>query len=166
MNIDEGSLLKLKDIYSELASKWKQVFQDMTKLGYQIKISEGLRNYSDQEIDWKEGRSLEEGKWVITNPKEVITHAPPGKSFHQYGLAIDSCFMGKDPYFERIPFKDSNRIWNQYGMLCKKYGLEWGGDFSHPDRPHCQLTYGLSIDEIEKISDSSQIWKKMDSRKA
>lgn len=151
MNYDSSTESKLLSVFPGLASIWRAVAQEMWDLHQvQIKVTEGLRTFSQQWDCWHQGRLKDKGgEWVICDIRKVVTYAMPGKSFHQYGLAIDSAFMGSDPYLSTIVEKDSQFLWNEYGRLCKKHGLVWGGDFKHADRPHCENSYGLSLIELQ-----------------
>lgn len=85
-----------------------------------------------------------------TQPGPIVTYSKPGESFHNFGCAADSCFFGEDPYLEKYPRSDF--YWLEFGRHCRAFGLKWGGDFPHPkDRPHAELTYGLTLEEIRKV---------------
>lgn len=75
-----------------------------------------------------------------TKPGKVVTNARGGLSWHNYGLAADVVFKknGKWSWSEE-------HDWKKLGEIGKKCGLEWGGDWKRPDRPHFQYTNGLSI---------------------
>lgn len=166
MIFDPSTEMKLTAVCPDVALRWKNVRDEMwTLYQLQIKVTEGLRTFSQQWDDWGKGRLKDKntGEWVICDVRKVITYAMPGQSFHQYGLALDSCFMGPDPYLEHIHPDDSEKFWAEYGRLCRKHGLQWGGDWKHPDRPHCEMTYGLSIDEIQIIYEDlgiKGVWQK------
>lgn len=160
---------KLKKVYPDLAKRWLSVRLKIFKdFGKQIGVTEGLRTFSDQWSIWALGRKREiGGAWTIIDPSQVRTFAQPGFSLHQYGLGIDICFRGGDPYLLKLPKGDAIEFFNQYGLACKEQGLEWGGDWAKPktDRPHCQITYGLSIHAIQILYEDqgiAGIWKKCD----
>jgi peptidoglycan L-alanyl-D-glutamate endopeptidase CwlK len=125
-NSTEG---KLDAVYPELARRWRLVAEKMwNEHKLMIRVTEGLRDYKDQLAIWNKGRQKDKsGKWFISEPKKVVTFAMPGQSYHQYGLAIDICFQGSDPYLEKIDKKDAEFLWSEYGRFCKEVGLEWGG---------------------------------------
>lgn len=163
MVIDKNTDIKLSGVIPDLASRWVDVRKDLFNLtNHQIRITEGLRTFSQQWNAWGEGRLKDkDGTWIICDMSKVVTFAKAGESYHQYGLAIDSCFLGSDPYLVGDP--KGQTIWIQYGYLCKKNGLTWGGDFKHPDKPHCEINYGLNIHSIQIIYEDSGIkgvWKK------
>lgn len=165
MMIDKSTELKLGSVCPDVAARWLTIRQQMWDThGRQLKVTEGLRTFAQQWDTWSQGRLKDkDGTWVICDIRKVVSYAKPGESFHQYGLAIDSAFLGEDPYLSKIHESDCNSLWNQYGFLCVKNGLTWGGSFKHPDRPHCEITYGLSIHNIQIIYEDRGIkgvWEK------
>lgn len=117
---------------------------------------------NDQLALWKTGRD-EDGNVV----GKVVTNARPGSSFHNFGLAVDSCFIGADPYWEKLIDRDeAERRWSEFCRFVKLHGLESGGDFTLVDRPHAQCRYGLSLKEAQnlyKLGGLESVWKKCDS---
>lgn len=96
-----------------------------------------------------------QGRWVklITSEKKnsVVTNAWGGKSYHNYGLAVDICLRHfGDSFTISSPVKVSGvvydnlrKVYEKCGLLswAKKCGLEWGGDWSDfPDYVHFQDT--------------------------
>ncbi len=165
MMVDRDTEIKLGCICPDFAERWKWVRDQMWQIhGRQIRITEGLRTFAQQWDVWNQGRLKDkDGSWVICDMKKVVTYAKPGESYHQYGLAVDSCFSGGDPYLMKIARSDAQTLWNQFGLLCGNKGLTWGGSFKHPDQPHCEITYGLSIHSIQIIYEDKGIkgvWEK------
>jgi peptidoglycan L-alanyl-D-glutamate endopeptidase CwlK len=165
--IDKATEEKLSSVYPELASRWRMVAQKMWDAHRVIiRVTDGLREFEEQLKVWSKGRVKGAGgKWYISDIKKVVTHAMPGQSYHQYGLAIDSCFQGSDPFLEKIDRKDATLLWNAYGRFCKEVGLEWGGEWvgSKNDRPHCQLSYGLNILSLNCLYEEGgieSVWNK------
>lgn len=151
-NLKNDNESQLDLVCPDVADRWRQVEKLMWENhNYKIRITEGYRSFESQLAVWKQGRKKTASGWVVVDPKKIVTHAMPGESFHQYGLAIDSCFEGGDPYLDRLPKNDCTFLWNEYGRFCKSVGLEWGGDWkgSANDRPHCQMTYGYTIHTLQ-----------------
>jgi hypothetical protein len=89
-------------------------------------------------------------------PGKIVTNSKPGFSWHFYGVAADVVF--KDP-------KTKQWTWNgDYDRLApffEKEQLEWLGKSKFPDKPHFQLTGGLSIRdafEINKNDGLQAVW--------
>lgn len=102
----------------------------------------GLRSWAEQETLYAKGR---------TAPGPVVTKAPPGSSFHNFGLAIDcGVFRGKD-YLDTSDPKLANAIHKHAGGLAKTHGLRWGGNFkSIVDMPHFEFDIHLSLAQLRE----------------
>lgn len=159
---------QLKRVYPPLAKRWRLVRQDVfEELGLQPRVTHdgGLRSHIEQWKIYGKGRKLENKVWVVTDIREVGTWAKPGESLHNFGLALDIAFFGKDPYLEKNP--EFDRLWKRYGKICDRYGLEWGGNWpgKKKDRPHCQLSCGLSLSILQMAFEKGglpEVFKKCD----
>lgn len=151
MEFDALTESKLNTVIPEIAAAWRCVAQDMwDHRQLKMRITQGLRTFAQQWDCWHQGRLKDKnGTWVICDVKKVVTFAMPGQSYHQYGLALDACFVGEDPYLSQMKSEDSDVIWREYGQFCYNHKLAWGGYFKHPDRPHCEMTFGLSVHELQ-----------------
>ena len=153
MIYDRASEMKLTGVHPELALRWRKVCKDFFDLHQlQLKVTDGLRTFSQQWAEWSKGRLKDKnGQWIVCDERKVVTHAMPGQSYHQYGLAVDSAFLGNDPYLANLPEEQSIFLWNEYGRICVANGLEWGGNWPHPktDRPHCEKTFGFSVHDLQ-----------------
>lgn len=159
---DAGTQNKLALVYPPLASAWRQVRDEMLSVNkIQLKVTEGLRTFAEQSRVYSLGRSKGPGnKWIISDPKKVVTHARAGQSLHQYGLALDSAFLCDDPYLAGAEYQSlSTPMWMEYGRLCIKYGLTWGGSWKKElvDRPHCEMSYGLSLADLQLLNEEGGI---------
>ncbi|HAT80149.1 MAG TPA: peptidase M15 [Flavobacterium sp.] len=89
-------------------------------------IVSGYRTFAQQASLYAQGRTM---------PGTIVTNAPAGYSWHNYGRAFDI-----------YPKNVAN--WNALGKLGVSYGLEWGGNWtSFIDKPHFQNRFGLTIKE-------------------
>lgn len=91
----------------------------------------------------------------LYNQRPRVTWAKGGKSYHNYGLAVDICLIttdGKTAIWDTNKDFDSDLIpdWMECVSVFKKYGWDWGGDWKKPktDNPHFQKTFGYSVDEL------------------
>lgn len=94
-------------------------------MGIQIRILSGFRTYEEQAALYAQGR---------TAPGRIVTHARPGYSNHNFGIAFDvgvfegSRYLGESPKYKAV------------GALGMDIGLEWGGSWKTlVDEPHFQL---------------------------
>lgn len=123
--MNRASEQRLQTVHPELATRVRSVIAALAKQGYTIEVVQGLRTFAEQDALFAQGR---------TKPGQIVTRAKGGQSNHNYGAACDLA-----------PFKDGKPDWNDakafalIGSEAKKQGLEWGGDFRTPDRPHVQL---------------------------
>jgi peptidoglycan LD-endopeptidase CwlK len=111
-----------------------------------IRIVQGLRTIDEQNALYAKGR---------TTPGPRVTNAVGGKSYHNYGLAVDFALLyDKDGNgtFETLSWdtlkdfdKDSKPDWNEVVKIFLDAGYEWGGNWrTFKDLPHVQKTFGLT----------------------
>jgi len=139
-------------------------------------VFETLRSLSRQLEIYKKGRELQNGVWVVVNPKEVATKAPPGSSFHAYGIAVDmvphihaaNIKLGLQWSWEDYDLTKSGIQvipWNILLAAYRKCGLVAGGDWKKfPDLPHAENSYGFKYSELYPILTSDglpAVWKKL-----
>lgn len=143
-------------VYPDLKVRVRRLYASMLahhKL--EMRCTQGLRTFAEQDVLYAQGR---------TQAGPLVTYARGGESFHNYGCAVDSCFVGSDPYLDKLP--RGFLMWSEYGRFAEVWGLNWGGNFKHsPDRPHVELTYGLTLAEIQKLYDYggiTAVWMKFD----
>jgi D-alanyl-D-alanine carboxypeptidase. len=143
------------DLYPKVIALRNILYESVYKAtGMKMRMTSGLRTIEEQEKLYAIGRTI-----VGKNPSkslpmgEIVTRAIPGHSFHNYGLAFDSCFIGDDPYLEKMSEKDSSYIWNKFGDLVVSTGhMFWGGNFKTiKDLPHAEKRYGLTTCECMDI---------------
>lgn len=165
---------KLSTVHPELARRWRLVAADMLKMyGETLIIAEAFRSPAQQLNFWKIGRKqLANGAWIIVDAKAVVTRAPPGSSWHEFGLALDSCFAGPDAWLEHSRKHDFDRLWDAYGKQVEAHGLRWGADWdgdgkrNHDglvDRPHMEMSHGLTLSDARKYlaaNDLKGLWAK------
>jgi hypothetical protein len=99
-------------------------------------------------------------------PGPSVTNAGPGEGWHQYDEALDGC--PKDPatgflIWDKRFTGDPAPIWQAWGECAEAEGLNWGGNWTHPDRPHIQLrggSYPLDVysrDEVLEMIERTRI---------
>ena len=95
--------------------------------GLELLVTDGRRTFLSQGELYAQGR---------TTPGDIVTHAEPGESYHNYGLAIDFVCIDSHgtPLWSETP-------WEEIGEFGEGLGLEWGGRWPRPkrDRPHLGL---------------------------
>lgn len=139
----------MKNIYPRLEEKINILIKKMSSLGFKVKVVSGYRSIAEQNKLYKIGR--------YGDKRKIVTNAMGGASYHNYGLAVDLCFVKN----ENLSWDESNP-WSLLGEEGKKLGLEWGGDFkSFKDRPHFQISNDIKLSVLkQKIKTNSlqDVW--------
>jgi peptidoglycan L-alanyl-D-glutamate endopeptidase CwlK len=147
MNFSELSQSRLRTCDQNLVIVANKAIIDSP---YDFMISFGHRSPAIQLDLYKKGREYIDGKWVVTEPKKVVTHRDglKVKSKHNYNpsLAFDIAILveGKvtwDVKYYKIVadhiLKVSKQLFDE-GKINRI--VKWGGDFrSFPDFPHYEI---------------------------
>ena len=112
----------------------------------EVIITEGIRSNSRQNELYEQGRSAE---------GNIVTHARAGESYHNYGLAVDYALKNSNGEIIWDIHYDGNHNgesdWFEVASIAKELGFEWGGDWkNHKDYPHLQMTFNLSINQLQR----------------
>jgi peptidoglycan L-alanyl-D-glutamate endopeptidase CwlK len=111
----------------------QQVLVNAANEGIDLVVTQGLRDNALQAQLYAQGR---------TAPGAIVTNAPPGSSWHNFGLAFDVAVL-KDG---KATWPENEALWQRIGAIGKAVGLEWGGDFhTINDRPHFEYHPGLTL---------------------
>jgi peptidoglycan L-alanyl-D-glutamate endopeptidase CwlK len=87
-------------------------------------------------------------------PGKIVTKAKGGKSWHNYGLAVDCAIMydkDQNGTFEFLSWDeiadanhDGEADWMEMVDAFKSEGFEWGGDWkTMKDEPHFEMRFGM-----------------------
>lgn len=115
-----------------------------------VRVVQSLRTIEEQDEIYAQGR---------TKPGKIVTKAKGGKSYHNYGLAIDFAIMydeNNDGKFELLSWdiakdgdKDGKKDWMEVVDAFKALGWEWGGEWhTIKDFPHLQKTFGFTVSQL------------------
>jgi peptidoglycan LD-endopeptidase CwlK len=128
---DPKNILGSGQLHPVLGQKIGRLIEEADRQGLKLYVQEGYRSLEAQ-----------------AKISSAHTHAKPGFSFHNYGLAADIVFRNKTGG----PSWDEKHNWQRLGELGKNMGLEWGGDWRHlKDRPHFQYSSSKRLDEIRQL---------------
>lgn len=137
---------KIESLYPELQVRCNKLISTYRDLYHtDIRITQAFRSFEEQDALYAQGRT-KEGK--------IVTNCMGGDSFHNYGLAFDVCFVGKDPYLDSDI--DKRRKWFNLGAVGVSAGLTWGGNFRiYKDMPHFQMDLNGTI----RIAELKELYK-------
>jgi peptidoglycan L-alanyl-D-glutamate endopeptidase CwlK len=123
----------------------------------------GLRSYEVQAALYAQGRLLylevnqlrQKAGLPRILPAEAakkVTNAPAGKSWHNYGLAVDIVEDG-DPNKAGIQWSWANtKSYLKIGQYATRVGLSWGGFWkAFKDYPHVELIGDLSLAKAKEM---------------
>lgn len=108
-------------------------------------VVQGLRSWADQEKLWLQGRN---GKGEVVDAGKIVTNAPPGHSWHEFGLAVDlvpKSLIGIRGWQPESP------LWKIISNLATRRGLVSGSCWHHQDLPHVQLTGKFTVSPDDSI---------------
>jgi peptidoglycan L-alanyl-D-glutamate endopeptidase CwlK len=148
MNKSKNRLEGLHEIVKEAA---EMLIENSYNRGVNIVITQGLRNISEQNALYAQGRTVLYSANGIKLSK--VTNAKGGYSNHNFGVAIDFALLtsnGVSVSWDTNGDYDGDKKadWFEVVEEAKKLGFEWGGDWtSFVDMPHLEMTFGLSTSQ-------------------
>ena len=114
----------------------------LAKHGATAEVISGLRSWEQQAALYAQGR---------TKPGKIVTKAPPGSSWHNYGLAIDLGLFAGGRYLDETAPAKAAKIYRELGSLAASMGIEWAGGWkSFPEGPHFQWTAGQTLAQLRE----------------
>jgi peptidoglycan L-alanyl-D-glutamate endopeptidase CwlK len=139
---DNITLERIKTLHPKLVDEANKIYEDICnslKGNAMCRFAYTLRTFDEQ------------NKLFLKRPK--VTNARGGKSFHNYGLAVDIVLIinGKEASWNMVKDFDNDNVsdWMEVVKIFKSYGWEWGGDWkSFKDYPHFQKTFGYTINQL------------------
>jgi len=109
-------------------------------------VTQGLRSWSEQDALYAQGR---------TTPGAIVTNVAGGRSWHNFGLAVDLAPDDPTKPGFQIDWNAAHPQWKRLEQVGISVGLFSGSLFrSFPDAPHFQLTgrFGLTPnDEVRQL---------------
>jgi len=127
--MDAVSEARLQQVCPALADKIHQM-ENILAGSVTFRVTEGLRSWAEQGQLYDQGRTL---------PGKIVTNAPPGSSYHNFGLAVDLVPMDQVP--PQPDWNINHPVWQQLLSAGRSVGLTEGAGFrTFPDNPHFQLT--------------------------
>lgn len=119
---------KAQGLNPNLQGLAQQLIELAKREGIQLIITSGYRSNEEQEKLYQQGR---------TTKGPVVTHAKPGSSKHNHGLAFDVAPLDKNG---KPHWPEDEALWEKIGRIGESLGLKWGGRWAgFKDRPHFEL---------------------------
>ncbi len=148
-----------KAVYPDIRVRLLRVYEDMwIHHGRKMRPSETGRDFLRQAELFDQGR---------TKPGKIVTWARPGQSAHNFFLAVDSVFVGADPYLEKMIDRDAaDQLWKSFATRAQAHGLDAGGLWPKKrDFPHVELLYGMTLTDCLTLYNHGKIpavWARID----
>nr|WP_281285245.1 M15 family metallopeptidase [Alkalicoccus halolimnae] len=147
-NISADEVIENEGLHPTVEKQKEKFLERTADRNINVVITETYRSKERQNDLFARGRSSE---------GEIVTHAAGGESYHNYGLAIDFALRtdeGDVVWDVESDFNGSGKPdWLEAAEIAKDLGFEWGGDWSgFRDYPHLQMTFGLTINELQEAS--------------
>jgi peptidoglycan L-alanyl-D-glutamate endopeptidase CwlK len=129
--LDVTSESRLFQVHVRLAGAVRAMAGSLIEQGIEIRVVQGLRTVAEQNALYAQGR---------TAPGKIVTNAPGGHSWHEFGLAVD-CVPGVRGAAKWTPNWDPKHPDYAAMAACgEQQGLVSGSRWTHiPDWPHFQL---------------------------
>ena len=159
--MDIKTLERIEFLHPKLRNEVKEIYKEICAAlnGKALcRFSYTYRSFAEQAMLFSQGRS---------NPGPKVTNAAAGKSYHNYGLAVDIVLLidkdGNGTY-EAASWEtakdfdgDGKADWMEVVTIFKQYGWEWGGDWGFTDKPHFQKTLGLSVNQCLALYNNKKL---------
>lgn len=148
--MDTITLARIELLHPKLRTEAKEIYiaiYNALKGRAAVRFTQTLRTIAEQDALYAQGR---------TTPGKIVTWAKGGKSYHNYGLAIDICLIidGKEASWDITKDFDKDGIsdWMEAVKIFKAHGWEWGGDWAtKKDYPHFQKTFGKTTAQLKAM---------------
>ena len=148
--MDTITLARIELLHPKLRTEAKEIYiaiYNALKGRAAVRFTQTLRTIAEQDALYAQGR---------TTPGKIVTWAKGGKSYHNYGLAIDICLIidGKEASWDITKDFDKDGIsdWMEAVKIFKAHGWEWGGEWdTKKDYPHFQKTFGKTTAQLKAM---------------
>lgn len=153
--MDKITLDRIKTAHPAVRVELGQIYEEICKVlsgRVRVRFTRVFSSYAEQDALYAQGR---------TKPGLKVTNAKGGRSYHNFGLAIDAVLLfdkNGDGIFEEASWdtiadfdKDGVADWQEMVSIFKQYGWEWGGTWkTFVDKPHFQKTFGIPVVELDR----------------
>ena len=154
MTLDKITLTRIATLHPKLRLEAREIYIQTCRCltgRAQVRFTQTFRSIAEQHALYAQGRTM---------PGKKVTWAEGGKSYHNYGLAVDICLLvdGKTISWDTLKDYDGDGMadWLECVDVFEKYGWQWGGRWKAGkiDMPHFQKTVGKTTtwlaDQVKK----------------
>ncbi len=125
--VEINPTLRTNVIATMAALRREQAAAHLGATARDVRLYSAYRSWADQAAHYNQGR---------TTPGAIVTNAPAGSSWHNYGVAVDLVFCTQNG---ASSWPNGNN-WARNGAVGVANGLHWGGNWTtFIDRPHLQV---------------------------
>lgn len=151
--MDTNSILKLQQLHPKLRDiairAYSQAVLATPKDVHPV-IDQTYRSFAESDHDYQLGRTIinPDGRDTHHPMGQIISNAPGGHSWHNYGLAFDFYLIVNGVRSWKVT--DS---WMTVVNVFKTVGFNWGGEFAgkFKDPPHLECKMGQSINGLLEL---------------
>ena len=145
--MDKITLQRIELIHPVLRDEVREIYDvicERVSKKAAVRFTHTLRTFKEQAEIYAKGR---------TAPGKIVSNARPGRSWHNYGMAVDIVLLvgGGALWDIKTDFDGDGRPdWMEAVQVFKEFGWEAGIDWKFSDPPHFQKTLGNTIDQMHK----------------
>jgi len=160
--MEQTSIKRLNQLHPKIRQKALDAYAEAvakTPVGIHPFITQTMRSFAESDALYAQGR---------TKPGPIVTNAPGGSSYHNYGLALDFVIQkdGKESWVV-----DKN--WMIVVNIFKKHGFVWGADWDNDgitkaqgdkdesmvDAPHFEMRFGKNWRDLLALKKAGKVDK-------
>lgn len=153
--VDQLSITRLQTMHPKLRAK---AIEDFTAAASKltgrafVRVTEAIRTWETSNKYYAQGR---------TKPGKIITNAPGGYSYHNFGLAFDIALVVDKTTTSWSTTADYDgdlkADWMEFTNVMIAKGWTWGGGFkSIKDMPHFEYTFGYSTKALRELHNAKK----------
>lgn len=123
---DQQSIQKLQELHPKVRPDFQSFIEECENtFDLTIRIVSAFRSLAEQEKIYAIGRTVKGDNPTPQMPMgEIVTKAPPGSSYHLYGLAADIAPMGSNGQ------PNYNYDQSKWANIAQQYNISWGGNWT------------------------------------
>ena len=139
----------------EVAARARRLLERAAAAGILLCLTQGFRSHEQQETIYAKGRTAKSdvpcrhgsdvrapGTCEEHPLGATVTQSRAGFSWHNHGCAFDVAILDARG---QPSWPEDDALWRRIGEIGEDTDLQWGGRWKHPDRPHFQMTFGLTL---------------------